>query len=74
MITIKYLLIGLIGFILTTFGFFYVIVYSNLITFGYSLKEYFLFMLTKLGLYSLILGLILIFIALIQLKRKEEKK
>ena len=74
MITIKYLLIGLIGFILTTFGFFYVIVYSNLFTFGYSLKEYFLFMLTKLGLYSLILGLILIFIALIQLKRKEEKK
>ena len=74
MITIKYLLIGLIGFILTTFGFFYVIVYSNLFTFGYSLKEYLLFMLTKLGLYSLILGLILIFIALIQLKRKEEKK
>ena len=74
MISIKYLLIGIIGFILTTLGFFYVIVYSNLFTFGYSLKEYFLFMLTKLGLYSLILGLILIFIALIQLKRKEEKK
>lgn len=74
MISIKYLLIGIIGFILTTLGFFYVIVYSNLFTFGYSLKEYFLFMLTKLGLYSLILGLILILIALIQLKRKEEKK
>lgn len=74
MISIKYLLIGIIGFILTTLGFFYVTVYSNLFTFGYSLKEYFLFMLTKLGLYSLILGLILILIALIQLKRKEEKK
>lgn len=71
MITIKYLLIGLIGFILTTLGFFYVIIYSNLFTFGYSLKEYLLFMATKLGLYSLILGLILIFVAL---KRKEQKK
>ena len=74
MISIKYLLIGIIGFILTTLGFFYVIIYSNLFTFGYSLKEYFLFMVTKLGLYSLLLGFILIFIALIRLKRKGEKK
>ena len=64
MITIKYLIIGIIGFIFTTIGFFYVIVYSNLFTFGYSFKEYFLFMLKEFRSYFLPIGLILLAFAL----------
>ena len=64
MITIKDLIIGIIGFIFTTIGFFYVIVYSNLFTFGYSLKEYFLFMFKEFRSYFLPMGLILLAFAL----------
>lgn len=63
MIIIKNIIIGLIGFILTTIGFFYFIVYSNLFTFGYSIKEYLIFMFTNIKNYTLILGIILLLIA-----------
>ena len=67
----KCIFIGLIGFILTTIGFFYFIIYSNLFTFGYSFVEYLKFMFSNIKNYTLILGIILLIIAL---KRKEKKR
>ena len=52
------------GFILTTIGFFYIIIYFNLFTFGYSLKDYIIFMLTNNKFYILILGILLLILAL----------
>ena len=52
-------------------GFFYFIIYFNLFTFGYSFKEYLLFMTTNFKTYILLLGIILL---LISLYRKEKKK
>ncbi len=46
-----------------TIGFFYFIVYSNLFTFGYSIKEYLIFMASNIKNYTLILGIILLLIA-----------
>ncbi len=51
------------GFILMTWGFFYVIIYSNLFTFGYSFIEYLKFMFTHVSIYLLFIGLLLILIS-----------
>ena len=59
----KHIIIGIIGFILTTIGFFYFIVYSNLFTFGYSFKEYLIFMASNMKNYTLLLGIILLLVA-----------
>ena len=58
------------GFLLTTLGFYYYIIYANLFTFGYSFSEYLLFMLKNVKSYSLFFGIILLLISL----RKEMKK
>ncbi len=52
------------GFLFMVIGFFYLIVYTNLFTFGYSFSEYIEFMLTHIRNYSLFIGVILIVIAL----------
>ena len=52
------------GFILMVIGFFYLIIYTNLFTFGYSLKEYMYFMLSHIRNYALLVGLILVIVAL----------
>lgn len=52
------------GFILMVIGFFYFICYSNLFTFGYSWNQYFEFMFSHIRNYSLLLGIILTFVAL----------
>lgn len=58
------LFIYIVGFMLMTMGFFYVIAYINLFTFGYSLLEYSKFMLSHIQTYSLPIGMLLIAIAL----------
>lgn len=52
------------GFILMVMGFFYLIIYTNLFTFGYSLKEYMYFMLSHIRNYALLVGFILVIVAL----------
>ena len=63
---------GVIGFVLTTIGFFYFIVYSNLFTFGYSLSEYLIFMASNIKNYTLLVGIILLLIAVISRKGKNK--
>lgn len=46
-----------------TWGFFYVIIYSNLFTFGYSFIEYLKFMFTHVSIYLLFIGLLLILVS-----------
>ena len=49
----------IIGFILMIIGCFYLILYFNLFTFGFSIKEYFMYILTRYECYSFIIGLII---------------
>ena len=65
------IIIYLLGILFTTIGMFYVICYTNLFTFGYSLKEYLIFMVTHYKNYSLLLGIILLSISIY---RKDKKK
>ena len=54
----KILLIFL-GYILMTIGITYIIIYINLLTFGYTIKEYIIFLLTRYECYLLPIGLII---------------
>ncbi len=57
-------LLYIAGFILLVVGLVYFIIYTNLFTFGYSLKEYSLYLFTHLETYSLFLGIFLLLLAL----------
>ena len=50
----------IIGFSMMTIGMAYIIVYSNLLTFGYSIKEYLLYIITRYECWYFIIGLIII--------------
>ena len=52
-----------IGFILSVFGFTYIIAYLNLLTFGYSFIEYLKFIVTRYECILSIVGVIMIFIS-----------
>lgn len=54
----------LLGFFFLTMGFFYIIVYTNLFTFGYSIGAYMEFMVSHVRNYSLLLGLLLLLVAI----------
>ena len=64
----------LLGFLLMVIGFFYTIVYINLISFGYNIKEYFLYLTTRCECWSLILGLLIILISLFRKGKKHDKR
>lgn len=49
-----------IGFLFLVIGFSYGILYLNLLTFGYSIIEYFEFLMGKTSTYFLFVGLIII--------------
>lgn len=68
---IKILLIVL-GYILMVYGITYIIVYINLFPFGYTIKEYLIFLLTTIEGYYLPLGMLLEIIGLNL--RKDKKK
>lgn len=52
-----------IGFILSVFGFTYIIAYLNLLTFGYSFIEYLKFIVTRYECILSIVGVVMIFIS-----------
>ena len=60
---IKILLL-IIGYILMVYGITYIILYINLFTFGYTIKEYLEFLLTRVEGYYLLVGTILEIIGL----------
>lgn len=60
----------ILGFLLMTYGFYYLIIYINLFSFGYTFDEYFSYLVTRYECWSLIIGII---IELIIVFRKEKK-
>ena len=64
----------LLGFLLMVIGFFYTIVYINLISFGYNIKEYFLYLITRYECWFLVLGLLIILITLFRKEKKHDKR
>ncbi len=58
------ILFFIIGFILLTLGNFYIIIYINLFSFGYTIVEYLEYLLTRYECYYVVIGLLLIIISL----------
>ena len=58
------LLILIIGYIMMVYGITYLIIYINLFSFGYSIKEYLIFLFTRLEGYLLPTGILLEIIGL----------
>ena len=54
----------LVGFAMTVLGSTFMILYLNLITIGYSFKEYVNFIIRRAEIYYLFVGLIIIFLTL----------
>ena len=54
----------LVGFALTVLGSTFMVLYLNLITIGYSFKEYVNFIIRRAEIYYLFVGLIIIFLTL----------
>ena len=54
----------LLGFGLMTIGSTYIITYLNLFTFGYSIKEFLIFLLSRYECYYILIGLIIITIVI----------
>mgnify|MGYP003314417636 FL=1 len=65
------IIIFLLGIILTITGMISLILYLNLLTFGYSFLEYVNFIIRKFECISLFIGLIIIWIS-ISYRRKDE--
>jgi hypothetical protein len=64
----------LLGFIFMTIGFFYIILYINLISFGYSLGEYFSYLVSRYECWNFIVGLLIIVITLWKEGNKNDKR
>ena len=58
------ILIFVIGFLLMIVGFSYIILYTNLISFGYTVAEYLSYLVTRYECYFTIIGLILVLISI----------
>ena len=64
------IILFLLGFGLMTIGSTYIITYLNLFSFGYTLKEYFLFILTRYECFYVLIGLTLVTITIYTERRK----
>ena len=66
------IIIMLLAFISMIIGFSYILIYINLLTFGYTIKEYLLFIVQRAECYLFVIGLVTEIICLYH--RKEQKK
>lgn len=64
----------LIGFILMTIGFSYIIIYINLLTFGYSLSEFLIYIVSRYECYLVLIGLLIILLTLFRKGKKYDKR
>ena len=64
------IILFLLGFGLMTIGSTYIITYLNLFSFGYTLKEYFLFILKRYECFYVLIGLTLVTITIYTERRK----
>jgi len=65
-------LVMFFGYILMVLGITYILIYMNLFTFGYTIKEYLLFLFTRYECYFLLVGFMIEVICLVY--RKDAKK
>lgn len=63
----------LIGFIFMVIGFYYFIIYINLLSFGYSLPEYLAYCISRYECQLLIIGFIIVLLTLIRKGKKHDK-
>lgn len=61
------------GFFLMIIGFYYLIIYINLLSFGYTLDEYFSYLVTRYECWTLIIGIIIEIIIIFKKEKKHVK-
>ena len=64
----------LFGFILMSIGFMYMIIYLNLLSFGYSLGEYLVYIFTQVECLFVIVGFIIVLFSLFRKEKKHVKR
>lgn len=63
----------LLGFILMVIGFMYMMIYINLLSFGYTVVEYLIYILTHYECFIAILGFIIVLFSLFRKEKKNVK-
>lgn len=64
----------LFGFILMSIGFMYMIIYLNLLSFGYSFSEYLIYIFTQVECLLVIVGFIIVLFSLFRKEKKHVKR
>lgn len=64
----------LLGFILMVIGFMYMMIYINLLSFGYTFLEYLIYILTHYECFIAILGFIIVLFSLYRKGKKHVKR
>lgn len=67
------IILFLIGFIFMVIGFSYLIVYINLLSFGYTISEYINYCITRYECWLLVIGFIITFIMLLGKGKRHDK-
>lgn len=64
----------LIGFFLIVMGIMYMIIYLNLLSFGYSMGEYLIYIFTQVECLFVIIGFIIVLFSLFRKEKKHVKR
>lgn len=63
----------LVGYVLMVMGFSYIIIYINLLSFGFTIREYFEYILVRYECWMVIIGFIIIMLTLFRKGKKHDK-
>ena len=68
------IILFIIGFMLMVIGMSYIIVYSNLLTFGYTFKEYLEYLISRYECLYFIIGLLIIIVIIFRREKNSDKR
>lgn len=68
------IILFIIGFMLMVIGMSYIIVYSNLLTFGYTFKEYLEYLISRYECWYFIIGLLIIIVIIFRKEKNSDKR
>lgn len=68
------IILFIIGFMLMVIGMSYIIVYSNLLTFGYTFKEYLEYLISRYECWYFIIGLLIIIVIIFRREKNSDKR
>ena len=68
------IILFVIGFMLMVIGMSYIIVYSNLLTFGYTFKEYLEYLISSYECWYFIIGLLIIIVIIFRREKNSDKR